>query len=274
MLTKLLLYLCEKSPLARRALWRWWYERWARRVGSGQWTFMNYGFAWPPGERAPMLQPEDEPDRYCAQLYHRVANPGQLAGKEVLEVGAGRGGGAAFVLRYHDPERLTAVDFSPQAVAFCQDRHRMPNLVFKEGDAEHLPFPDASFDTVINVESSHCYGSMPAFLSEVVRVLRPGGCFLYADLREPPEMAALDTQLAGLTGMKVIESEDLTPQVAAALTADHGRKQVMIDHLIPETQRAMFREFAGQEGSKIHRNLGNRSLLYHRWMLRKEHPLA
>ena len=272
MLTKLLIFLCEVSPRARRALWRWWYERWARRVDSGQWTFMNYGFAWPAGETPPSLQPEDEPDRFCAQLYHRVASPGYLSGEEVLEVGAGRGGGAAFVARYHEPRHLTAVDFSPKAVAFCQARHRLAPLEFKVGDAEALPFPDASFDAVINVESSHCYGSVPAFFAEVTRVLRPGGCFLYADLREAPEMAALEKQLAALPGMEVVETEDLTANVAAALTADHGRKQQMIDQLIPESQRAMFREFAGLEGSKIHRNLTSRHLLYYRWALRRITP--
>jgi ubiquinone/menaquinone biosynthesis C-methylase UbiE len=46
-----------------------------------------------------------------------------------------------------------------------------------------MPFPDASFDAVINVESSHCYPSMGRFLSEVHRVLRPRGSLLFADLR-------------------------------------------------------------------------------------------
>jgi len=269
MLSRFLIFLCGVSPWARRQLWRWWYERWARRVSAGSWTFMNYGLAWPAGEQAPALQAEDEADRYCAQLYHRVVCPGQLAGKDALEVGAGRGGGAAFVMRYHDPASLKAVDFSAQAVAFCQQRHPFPHLTFKVGDAEQLPFPDASFDAVINVESSHCYGSMAAFLNGVTRVLRPGGFFLFADLREPPEMHELRKTLAGLPGMEVVEMEDLTPQVAQALTADHARKNAMIETLIPESQRALFREFAGLEGSTIQQNLTNRTLLYHRWVLRR-----
>jgi ubiquinone/menaquinone biosynthesis C-methylase UbiE len=269
MLTKLLIYLCSISPFARRKLWHWWYQRWARQVDSGAWTFMNYGLAWPAGEQAPDLLPADEPDRYCAQLYHRVAAPGQLRGKLVLEVGAGRGGGAAFVALYHHPLQLTAVDFSPRAIAFCKARHRLPQLRFEEGDAEKLPLADASFDAVINVESSHCYGSVPQFLAEVTRVLKPGGCFLFADLREAPEMQSLHAQLADLPGMEVVESEDLTTLVAAALTADHPRKYALIDSLVPQAQRAMFREFAGIEGSTIHRNLSSGVLLYHRWMLRR-----
>ena len=269
MLTQFLIYLCGVSPPARRALWRWWYEKWAQKVGAGEWTFMNYGFAWPDREKGPELQAEDEPDRFCAQLYHRVVTPGNLSEKEVLEVGSGRGGGAAFLVRHHDPASLTAVDFSPKAVTFCQSRHRLANLLFQVGDAEHLPFPNESFDAVVNVESSHCYGSVPAFLAEVTRVLRPGGCFLFADLREAPEMAALNQQLRDLRGMLILETEDLTPQVAAALSSDHGRKEQMITKLIPPSQRPMFREFAGMAGSKIHRSLNDRSLLYQRWMLVK-----
>ena len=269
MLTRFLIFLCEVSPWARRALWRWWYEKWARRVGSGEWTFMNYGFAWPDGETAPELASEEEPDRFCIQLYHRVVAPGNLSGKEVLEVGAGRGGGAAFVKSHHHTGQLTAVDFSPQVVSFCQGRHRMAGLVFADGDAERLPFPAASFDAVINVESSHCYGSVPAFLAEVTRVLRPGGIFLYADLREAAEMAVLDGQLRFLPGMRMRETEDLTPGVVAALTADHGHKQQMIDRLIPAGQRAMFREFAGLAGSKIHRHLSDGTLRYRRWVLER-----
>lgn len=269
MLTKFLILLCEISPKARRALWRWWYDRWARKVGAGEWTFMNYGLDWPAGERAPVLQSEDEPDRYCAQLYLRVAQPGAMAGKDVLEVGSGRGGGAAFLTRYLEPARYTGVDFSPEAIAFCQARHPLDALRFQQGDAEALPFPDNSFDLVLNVESSHCYGSVPRFLAEVTRVLRPGGWFLYADLREPAEMAALGKDLAALPHMRIVETEDLTPHVAASLTADHGRKEKMIAELIPSGQQAMFREFAGMKDSKIHRGLSSRSLLYQRWAIQK-----
>ena len=52
-----------------------------------------------------------------------------------------------------------------------------------QGDAQNLPFPDESFDAVINVEASHIYPNFERFLGEVARVLRPGGHFLYADFR-------------------------------------------------------------------------------------------
>lgn len=53
-----------------------------------------------------------------------------------------------------------------------------------EGRAERLPIRDASVDILLNVESSHLYADMDAFLREVFRVLKPGGYFCWADLRD------------------------------------------------------------------------------------------
>jgi ubiquinone/menaquinone biosynthesis C-methylase UbiE len=44
-----------------------------------------------------------------------------------------------------------------------------------QGDAQNLPFPDQSFDAVINVEASHIYPEFERFVGEVARVLPPEG---------------------------------------------------------------------------------------------------
>jgi ubiquinone/menaquinone biosynthesis C-methylase UbiE len=54
-------------------------------------------------------------------------------------------------------------------------------LSFIKGDAEALAFDAGSFGAVINIESSHCYGSMETFLANAKRVLCQKGYFLYAD---------------------------------------------------------------------------------------------
>jgi SAM-dependent methyltransferase len=271
MLSRFLIFLCDVSPAARRFLWRWWYEKWARKVASGDWTFMNYGLDLEPGVEPLNLKPQDEADRYCAQLYYRTALPGGLRGKDVLEVGSGRGGGASFLARYLEPAAMTGVDFSPQAVSLSNSRHAgVPGLTFKVGDAEHLPFPDQSFDAVVNVESSHCYGSMPAFVSEAARVLRPGGWFLIADLREAADMVKMETALESQPLLEIVEREDITAAVVRSLERDHGRKQAQIESLIPASQRALFSEFAGLKGSKIHRGLLDGTLLYRRFALRRQ----
>jgi SAM-dependent methyltransferase len=268
MLTRLLVSLCAFSPRLRRALWRWWYNKLARQIGAGDWTFMNYGFQPASGGNALSLNPADEPDRLCIQLYERVTGDVDLRGAKVLEVGSGRGGGASYVARYGQPASMTGVDYSREAVLFCEGRHRnVLNLDFKIGDAENLSLPDASFDAVINVESSHCYGNIPKFFSEVARVLRPGGRFLFADLREPSEMEELRKQLKSTSGFELLQEEDITSGVMAALTADDARKRAMIESLVAPSLRPLFEEFAGVAGGQIFERLKNRTLVYSRFVV-------
>ena len=66
------------------------------------------------------------------------------------------------------------------------------------GDAEHLPFDDESFDVVTNLESSHTYPDLRAFLGEVRRVLRPGGWFLHTDLLAGQRWMEVQAILAAL----------------------------------------------------------------------------
>ena len=269
MLIRLAVFLLESSPWLRRFLWRWWYGRLAKRYTAGDWTFMNYGFMPPAGEPPLVLAPEDEPDRLCIQLYHRVASATDLAGKEVLEVGSGRGGGASFVARYHRPARITGADFSPQAVALCQPRHAsVANLTFVVGDAETLPFPDASFDAVINVESSHCYGRVDRFFAEAARVLRPGGWFLYTDFRAATDVPAWHAALA-VPAWERVDFEDITTAAAAAMQADDARKRKHIAEFIPPAFQHLFGEFAGLAGGQMHEGFRSRQMLYHRFAFQK-----
>lgn len=255
-----------RFPALRRGFARWLYDRMATRLRDPDWTFMNYGIV-PPDGTAPTLRPEDERNRLSIQLYHRTVSPADLAGLRVLEVGSGRGGGAAFLARYHAPARVTGVDFSAEAVALARTLHAgVGNLEFTVGDAERLPFPDASFDAVVNVESSHCYGSIAAFLSEASRVLRPGGVFLFADLRKADDMAALERALDAQPGWRRIAREDITAAVVAALDADDARRRQLIEALVrrPRARRPAG-EFAGVVGSRIYENFRTRAFLYHRY---------
>ena len=149
MLLTRLVSLVSGSARGRRLLWRGWYQFLAARYRDPRWTFMNYGYR-SPDVPAPALDPADEPDRSFIQLYDVVARGAPLAGRELLEVGCGRGGGAAYVARALGPRRVVAVDLSPRAIALCRRRFHQPNLSFDVGDAEALPFPDGAFDAILN----------------------------------------------------------------------------------------------------------------------------
>lgn len=268
MLIRLAMKLTELSPRFKRFLWRRWYQYLAG-YQLQDWRFMNYGYTPLVSQRSPLdLQPDDEPNRSAIQLYHHVASAVPLKERVILEVGCGRGGGASYVKRYLGPKRMTGIDFSAKAIRFCQASHQVDGLSFMQGDAESLPVADASWDAVLNVESSHCYGSMPAFVDQVQRVLRPGGHFLFADLRLAKDLDRLHQNLlAG--GLTLLEREDITPNVLAALHQDSERKLALIERSVPKRLLPAFRQFAAIDGSETYEAFRTGTMVYVRYLLRK-----
>jgi ubiquinone/menaquinone biosynthesis C-methylase UbiE len=268
MLVRLAMRLCEVSPRFKRFLWRHWYQYLAG-YQRADWKFMNYGFTSLTNEEPALrLEPDDEPHRLSIQLYHRVASAVPLAGLDVLEVGSGRGGGASFIKRYHLPQRLTGVDCSAKAVRFCREQHRLEGLSFVPGDAESLPLDDESFDAVLNVESSHCYGSMSRFLEQVRRVLRPGGHFLFADLRSATDRDRLHRDIQAC-GMTLLEQEDITANVLAALRCESARKLALIEQSVNQPLQNAFRQFAAVEGSEVYDGFRTGATVYLRYLLQR-----
>jgi SAM-dependent methyltransferase len=259
----------HRSARGKRLLWRLWYQFLALRYPDQRWTFMNYGYRTPDGAagQPPLqLEPADEENRSCIQLYDLVARGAPIAGRELLEVGCGRGGGADYVARKLDPRKVMAVDLSPRAVALCRRRFAHPRLSFEVGDAERLPFESASFDVVLNVESSHCYGRFEAFLGEVRRVLRADGHFLYADFRPTSEIDGWRASLLG-AGFAIRAEHDLRPGVVAALDADDLGKRDLIARLIDRPLTGIFGEFAALHGSELNAALRRGELGYRAFVL-------
>lgn len=246
-----LYYLRRSFPQAiERALTRCWYRYLSRMDREGNMLFMNYGWA-DPDPAAPQipLDAQDGANRYCIQLYHHVAASVHLTGLDVLEAGSGRGGGASYIARYLKPRSMVGLDITKGAIHFCNSRYHIPNLSFVRGDAESLPFDAASFDAVVNIESSHCYRSIERFLAGVCRVLRPNGYFLFADHRERGEFDALRGQLRRC-GLTLLREQTITPNVLHALDLDNARKLKLIEAKVPRVLQGIFCEFAGMTGTR------------------------
>jgi ubiquinone/menaquinone biosynthesis C-methylase UbiE len=98
----------------------------------------------------------------------------------VLEVAVGTGRSLEF---YPPDVTLTGVDLSPAMLDLAR-RHAADlgrPIDLREGDAEHLPFDDASFDTVV-CALGLCSIPRPAVaIAEMARVLVPGGSLLLLD---------------------------------------------------------------------------------------------
>jgi ubiquinone/menaquinone biosynthesis C-methylase UbiE len=221
-----------------------------RMFNTGDVVFLNIGYEEDPPMALPLAE-SDEPNRFYIQLYHRTATQADLSGKRVLEVGCGHGGGASYLTRTLRPAAYTGLDLNRAAIAFCRKRHKLPNVDFVHGDAEKLPFPDQSFDAVVNVESSAAYPHFSRFLAEVVRVLRPGGHFLYTDLRPVSSIAEWEAALAGAP-MRMLSHDDINAQVVRGLEKNSQRMVELIGRM-PIGLRSIGREYAGMEGTGFYR---------------------
>lgn len=268
MLTNIFAFFLKISPRLKRAVWKKLYQYLAKKYPTEQWTYMNYGYH-PLSSSVPIpLKEEEEKDRYMIQLYHQVASAVDLKDKDVVEVGSGRGGGASHIKRYLHPKTVTGIDYSKNAIKFSKEHHLVEGLTFMHGDAENLPLANESVDVIVNVESSHCYGSMKKFVEQVHRVLRPGGHFLFADLRTSEEIAVLDKTFSD-AGFDVLKKELISKEVVNAMDAFHEFKLAFFQKMVKGWLRKPLNDFAGVKGSNIHTELSNGKMVYYQYVLRK-----
>ena len=105
---------------------------------------------------------------------------GERAHDRVLEVAIGTG---RKLPHYRSDTTLAGVELSPAMLAIA--KHRAAdlglNIDLREGDAEHLPFDDESFDTVVCALSLCTIPHPSAAITEMYRVLVPGGTLLLVD---------------------------------------------------------------------------------------------
>lgn len=263
--------LTQLFPRLRPLLWRSWYNRLASNDRTGEWLFMNYGYS--NGQDLLPLSPEDEQYRYPAQLYAYVVSKVDISGKDILEMGCGRGGGGSFYLKYYQPATYIGVDISDAAIRWCNDRFVFPNAKWLQGRADAIPVPDSSIDVVVNVESSHSYPSMYRFIQEVVRVLRPGGYFCFCDLRTPDGAMELVSLLIRMR-LQVVAQEEITPHVIRALDAVSPIRERQIRKYVPGWLRSGFRDFAGIKNSILYEMMKERKMVYTSCVMRKPSQTA
>lgn len=130
------------------------------------------------------LKGESLKDRFNEQLKQRYAlEPeileftrfGQYAGKKVLEIGVGLG--ADHQMWAEQRCDLYGIDLTERAINWTQKRFEVFGLTsdLRVGDAENLPFSDKEFDVVYSWGVLLYCPDMYRAISEVHRVLKPGG---------------------------------------------------------------------------------------------------
>lgn len=259
---------CEMPSVIRKPMWKLWHNIIARVDERNEVTFMNYGYTSLNGHEELTLEEKDEINRICINLYHNVASQIDLTGKNVLEVGSGRGGGASYIKRYLKPETYTGVDISKRVIEFCNNVHDVPGLSFKKGKAEDLAFSDQTFDAVINVESARCYADINAFFREANRVLVPEGHFLFADMIKDGKHDKVEGELKS-AGFEILNKENITENVVKALDLDHDRRNTLIRSLVPNFLQGGFLEFAGAKGTQRYKAFASGNMQYWIYLLQK-----
>jgi len=107
-----------------------------------------------------------------------------------LDIATG-GGHVAYIFAPH-VERVWATDITQEMLDMVRteaDKRGLTNVRTAYAKAEALPFEDASFDLVTCRIAPHHFDSIPAFLGEVHRVLKPKGVFALVDNVVPPGTA-------------------------------------------------------------------------------------
>jgi ubiquinone/menaquinone biosynthesis C-methylase UbiE len=219
-----------------------WYDLLSLLGPADDLLLLNHGYA-ASGAPALALTPAEERSRLQYQLYDHLAGKIDWTGREALEVSCGRGAGTAWIARTWRPRHVVGLDLSARSVAFARRHFAAPEVSFVHGDASELPYPEASLDIVINVESSINYPDMSRFLAEVARVLRPGGDFLLADYRRARAVEKLDRRIAAC-GLRLIEREEVGPAVARALAQDNARKAALVRRYLPRLLHRLGDQFA------------------------------
>lgn len=125
-----------------------------------------------------------------APLYRRVLADLDLldlpSGTRVTDVGTGPGRLALQVAEAFPDVRVEGVDLSAEMVAHAQRtaaqrRFASTRVVFRQADVTALPYADSSVEVIVSTASLHHWPDIPAGISEIGRVLTPGGHALVYD---------------------------------------------------------------------------------------------
>lgn len=134
-----------------------------------------------PGDYRPFPNEEGRNTRQQAiEIPLMIAALGLPRGGRVLEVGCGRGVALPVFARRLRPARLAGLDIDAALLEVAERRVREEGIAAElvPGDVRRMPFPDAAFDLVIDFGTCYHIARPEAALSEIARVLAPGGLFV------------------------------------------------------------------------------------------------
>lgn len=108
---------------------------------------------------------------------------------ELLDMATGTGDLAIMATKMLQPNHVTGVDLSPNMLSFAAEKVKKAKLSdiieFHEGDAENLSLKDNRYDAVTVAFGVRNFGDLEKGLSEIKRVLKPGGKLVVLEFTKP-----------------------------------------------------------------------------------------
>lgn len=161
-----------------------------------------------------------------AQLDTLIASLAIGPGDRVLDLGCGNGTMAAYIAEATGAH-VTGIDFSPTAIGQAQRlaAARPGHLAFQVADIAALPFPPASFDAIVAVDTLY-FTDLDATVADLKTLLRPGGRMGIfwsqgADPERPIEVFPRETLPADCTDLaRALQRHGLAYQVMDFTSAD------------------------------------------------------
>ena len=264
LLSVLFFSLINLSPVIKRKLWKHWYNLLARKDDDLLLASMNYGYM--DNSEKPMQTPSIKPQ---LALYDHVLAQVPVVNKTIVEVGAGRGGGATHISDKYQPALYLGIDIAYEASVNSVATGGWNRLHFITGDALSLPIQPGTADIVINVESSHCYGDLEQFIKQVSMILSDDGYFCYCDLMPLNRLILLQKYFLE-NRMEILEARNITPNVMLSLdhcTEEHSDK---ILNNVPWYLRKAFADFVGIKDTGVYNLFKTGKYEYFSFLVKKK----
>lgn len=139
---------------------------------------LNWAERWAVNNPGRIIEQRIEINAFCRMLPLK-------AGATVLEIGCGRGAGAQLLIEKFKPSVLHLMDLDIEMIIKARRRLAFinaPSVTAYAGDVLRLPYKEAVFDAVFGFGVLHHVPDWRGGLAEIVRVLKPGGCYFFEEL--------------------------------------------------------------------------------------------
>ncbi len=198
-----------------------------------------------------------------------VATAGRMGPDDtVLDCGFGFGDQDILWAERLSPQRIVGLNITASQVSTARERVSAAGLDrvidLRQGSATDMPIDDSSIDLVVSLESAFHYSTREDFFAEALRVLRPGGRLVTADILPMPKAPDRSTRIRQRLSWWLVASKFNIPPANVYGIAEYEQKLAAAGF-----EQAEVRSIRDQVYAPLHAYLAaNPSAL------ERQHPLA